>query len=399
MGQVFERIRQLSENKALVPRMRFMLQDLLDLRANNWVARRKEAEPTTIAQVHQQAEKEDKAKDAASRAAMRRSDTQTPPVARIPSSSGLSSLDAPPPSPSPPLRSASRSPHPEEPARGGEDGWEPVKGGRGKGGKQQDDGWSTVPAGARGAKGAAPARGGPGGQRGHPADDRRGGKAAAAAAPAGNAWRGDQGGRGGRGGHGGAGGGRGGREGGRGDGRPPSRGAPESAAAGNKFAAAAKASSEMPATGLAPVAGKPPQGELAAPTLVSPVPTAAKAAVALAEVDFEAKFEQLLEEYLSSHDAEDAATCLNELGAAPLYPQFVQKVRHLKTILYSLSLFYALLLRFFGSAAVDGIPLSRRASPRCWRSARRTATWWRRCSLFWRARASSARSSSRRASR
>src|SRR5690606_25792243 len=103
MASTFDQIRSLSVNRALPARMRFMLQDLLDLRANNWVARRKEAEPTTIAQLHQQAEKDDKAKEAASRAALR-SSAATPPPPREPV-----------PTPSPPLRAASRSPAPKGP--------------------------------------------------------------------------------------------------------------------------------------------------------------------------------------------------------------------------------------------------------------------------------------------
>ncbi len=50
-----------------------MLQDLLELRANNWVPRRKDAGPSTIAEVHKEAQKEDAKKEAESRNALRRS--------------------------------------------------------------------------------------------------------------------------------------------------------------------------------------------------------------------------------------------------------------------------------------------------------------------------------------
>lgn len=53
MDQYFERMYQLSSNMELLSRVRFMLQDVLDLRAANWVPR-KVAQvdgPRTIRQV------------------------------------------------------------------------------------------------------------------------------------------------------------------------------------------------------------------------------------------------------------------------------------------------------------------------------------------------------------
>lgn len=39
MSQYFQRIRELSRNNSLPSRMRFMLEDLIELRENNWVER------------------------------------------------------------------------------------------------------------------------------------------------------------------------------------------------------------------------------------------------------------------------------------------------------------------------------------------------------------------------
>lgn len=38
----FNRLKELSTNPQLAPRLRFMVRDVLDLRANNWVPRREE---------------------------------------------------------------------------------------------------------------------------------------------------------------------------------------------------------------------------------------------------------------------------------------------------------------------------------------------------------------------
>ena len=57
MDQYFERTSQLSVNQELPSRIRFMLQDILDLRAANWVPR-KVAQlegPRTIQQVREEA--------------------------------------------------------------------------------------------------------------------------------------------------------------------------------------------------------------------------------------------------------------------------------------------------------------------------------------------------------
>ncbi|XP_040996517.1 eukaryotic translation initiation factor-like [Juglans microcarpa x Juglans regia] len=51
------RLKELSTNPQLVPRLRFMLRDVIDLRANNWVPRREEVTAKTITEIHSEAEK------------------------------------------------------------------------------------------------------------------------------------------------------------------------------------------------------------------------------------------------------------------------------------------------------------------------------------------------------
>ncbi|KAG6673303.1 hypothetical protein I3842_16G104400 [Carya illinoinensis] len=53
----FSRLKELSSNAQLVPRVRFMLRDVLDLRSNNWVPRREEVKAKTITEIHSEAEK------------------------------------------------------------------------------------------------------------------------------------------------------------------------------------------------------------------------------------------------------------------------------------------------------------------------------------------------------
>ena len=52
MDRYFARIGALSRNNAMPSRIRFMLMDLGDLRRNDWVPRRGENGPKTIAAVH-----------------------------------------------------------------------------------------------------------------------------------------------------------------------------------------------------------------------------------------------------------------------------------------------------------------------------------------------------------
>ncbi|KAL1548931.1 Eukaryotic translation initiation factor isoform 4G-1 [Salvia divinorum] len=53
----FNRLRDLSTNPQLAVRLRFMVRDVLDLRANNWVPRREEVKAKTINEIHSEAEK------------------------------------------------------------------------------------------------------------------------------------------------------------------------------------------------------------------------------------------------------------------------------------------------------------------------------------------------------
>lgn len=53
----FNRMKELTKNPQLEPRLRFMVRDVIDLRANNWVPRREEVKAKTISEIHSEAEK------------------------------------------------------------------------------------------------------------------------------------------------------------------------------------------------------------------------------------------------------------------------------------------------------------------------------------------------------
>ncbi|XP_010905020.1 eukaryotic translation initiation factor [Elaeis guineensis] len=53
----FNRLKELTTNPQLAPRLRFMVRDVLELRANNWVPRREEVKAKTITEIHTEAEK------------------------------------------------------------------------------------------------------------------------------------------------------------------------------------------------------------------------------------------------------------------------------------------------------------------------------------------------------
>lgn len=59
MDQYFGRMRSLMNNKDMPARIRFLLQDTLELRENNWVPRKAFIDngPKTINQIHQDAVK------------------------------------------------------------------------------------------------------------------------------------------------------------------------------------------------------------------------------------------------------------------------------------------------------------------------------------------------------
>nr|AIZ68195.1 eukaryotic translation initiation factor isoform 4G-1 [Albuca bracteata] len=53
----FNRLREVTKNPELAPRLKFMVRDVLDLRSNNWVPRREEVKAKTISEIHSEAEK------------------------------------------------------------------------------------------------------------------------------------------------------------------------------------------------------------------------------------------------------------------------------------------------------------------------------------------------------
>ncbi|XP_058114024.1 eukaryotic translation initiation factor [Magnolia sinica] len=53
----FNRLKELTTNPQLAPRLRFMVRGVLELRANNWVPRREEVKAKTINEIHSEAEK------------------------------------------------------------------------------------------------------------------------------------------------------------------------------------------------------------------------------------------------------------------------------------------------------------------------------------------------------
>ncbi|KAE9602361.1 putative initiation factor eIF-4 gamma, MA3 [Lupinus albus] len=53
----FSGLKELSTNPELAPRLRFMVRDVIDLRANNWIPRREEVKAKTITEIHSEAEK------------------------------------------------------------------------------------------------------------------------------------------------------------------------------------------------------------------------------------------------------------------------------------------------------------------------------------------------------
>ncbi|KAD2394231.1 hypothetical protein E3N88_41208 [Mikania micrantha] len=53
----FNRLKELSTNQQLAPRMRFMVRDVIDLRSNKWIPRREEVKAKKITEIHTEAEK------------------------------------------------------------------------------------------------------------------------------------------------------------------------------------------------------------------------------------------------------------------------------------------------------------------------------------------------------
>ena len=56
--EYFSKIDVIAKNKDFPARVRFLLQDVIDARKNNWKPRREKAGPKTIDQIHKEAESE-----------------------------------------------------------------------------------------------------------------------------------------------------------------------------------------------------------------------------------------------------------------------------------------------------------------------------------------------------
>lgn len=56
----FQQMKEIVSEKKTSSRVRFMLQDAIELRENNWVPRRAENNPKTIQQIHLEAAQEEK---------------------------------------------------------------------------------------------------------------------------------------------------------------------------------------------------------------------------------------------------------------------------------------------------------------------------------------------------
>lgn len=94
IGQFYSQIKALSKQSDLLcTRVRFMLQDLLELRKNRWVARREETKAMTIAEVHAEAAREAKEKAKSSAAPSGNARLQRSQSAMFPSSSSSGSLN------------------------------------------------------------------------------------------------------------------------------------------------------------------------------------------------------------------------------------------------------------------------------------------------------------------
>eukprot|EP01102_Stenamoeba_stenopodia_P005462 TRINITY_DN1613_c0_g1_i1.p1 TRINITY_DN1613_c0_g1~~TRINITY_DN1613_c0_g1_i1.p1 ORF type:complete len:1150 (+),score=239.88 TRINITY_DN1613_c0_g1_i1:98-3547(+) len=89
MKEYFQRIKELSTNKNLESRIRFMLEDVIELRANKWVPRRKDDNPKTIKEIHREAEEKDLMSSAAASAILNQRSGQQRPTARSNSEKGF----------------------------------------------------------------------------------------------------------------------------------------------------------------------------------------------------------------------------------------------------------------------------------------------------------------------
>lgn len=125
MDQYFNQIEKIIKERKTTSRIRFMLQDVLDLRRNNWVPRRGDQGPKTIDQIHKEAELEEHREQMKVQQAL---------ISKKESSGGSGGR----------MGGGRRGPHspgrrgPHSPGRRG-----PHSPGRGA--SPQDDGWNTVP--------------------------------------------------------------------------------------------------------------------------------------------------------------------------------------------------------------------------------------------------------------
>ncbi|NXB18092.1 IF4G1 factor, partial [Rhagologus leucostigma] len=91
MDQYFNQMEKIIKEKKTSSRIRFMLQDVIDLRRNSWVPRRGDQGPKTIDQIHKEAEMEEHREHIKVQQLMSKDKRRGPPG---PSSSGRSSLVA-----------------------------------------------------------------------------------------------------------------------------------------------------------------------------------------------------------------------------------------------------------------------------------------------------------------
>ena len=123
MDAYFGEMQNIIDAKNTSSRVRFMLQDLLDLRRNKWNPRREEAGPKTIGQIHQEAEREKTLQQ-----------LNNHNIGGM--GGGMGGMNS---------RVGSKSMGRDRDGRGGQDGRKRSRAPQGPGGMQQEqDGWNTV---------------------------------------------------------------------------------------------------------------------------------------------------------------------------------------------------------------------------------------------------------------
>ncbi|TRY92224.1 hypothetical protein DNTS_023800 [Danionella cerebrum] len=91
MDQYFTQMEKIIKEKKTSSRIRFMLQDVIDLRRNSWVPRRGDQGPKTIEQIHRDAELEEHREQAKiqQQLLLSKKDSPRPPVGGLPGGSGV----------------------------------------------------------------------------------------------------------------------------------------------------------------------------------------------------------------------------------------------------------------------------------------------------------------------